>query len=48
MGQANSGVGRLSQGLGSVSTGWEPTVLYLIGAIVVEMIVFHVIGRLLK
>ena len=48
MGQANQGAGLLSQGLGSVTSGWEPTVLYMLGLIVVEMIAFHVVGRLLK
>ncbi len=48
MGQANSGAGMLSQGLGSVTSGWEPLVLYMLGLIVVEMVAFHVIGRLLK
>lgn len=51
MGQANSGAGVLSQGLGSVGSlggGWEPSVLYLLGFVVLEMIAFHVLGRLLK
>ncbi len=51
MGQANSGAGVLSQGLGSVGNlagAWEPSVLYLLGFVLVEMIAFHVIGRLLK
>lgn len=51
MGQANSGAGVLSQGLGSVGNlagGWEPSILYLLGFVVLEMIAFHVLGRLLK
>lgn len=51
MGQANSGVGVLNQGLGSVGQmagAWEPSVLYLIGFVIVEMIAFHVIARVLK
>jgi hypothetical protein len=49
MGQANSGVGTLTQGFGSISVGqWEPSVLYLLGFIVVEMVLFHVLSRLLK
>jgi len=51
MGQANQGAGVLSQGLGgvgSMSGGWEPSVLYLLGFVVVEMIAFHLIGRMLK
>lgn len=51
MGQANSGTGVLSQGLGSVGQmagAWEPSVLYLIGFVIFEMIAFHVISRVLK
>jgi hypothetical protein len=49
MGQADSGVGTLTQGFGSLSAGnWEPSVLYLLGFIVVEMVVFHILGRILK
>ena len=48
MGQANQGTGLLSQGLGSVAGGWEPSVLYLLGLIVAEMVVFHIIGRVLR
>jgi hypothetical protein len=51
MGQANSGAGVLSQGLGSVgdmASAWEPSVLYLLAFVVAEMVVFHVLGRLLK
>ena len=48
MGQANQGTGMLSQGIGSVSAGWEPTVFYLIGLIVAEMVLFHILGRILK
>lgn len=50
MGQANSGSGVLSQGLGSVGSmagAWEPSVLYLIGLIIIEMVIFHIIGRML-
>jgi hypothetical protein len=50
MGQASQGTGMLSQGIGAVSGGgaWEPTILYLFGLIVVEMVAFHVLGRVLK
>lgn len=51
MGQANQGTGVLSQGLGSIGDlagGWEPSVLYLLGFVVLEMIAFHLLGRLLK
>ena len=48
MGQANQGTGLLSQGLGSVTSGWEPTVLYMLFLIISEMIIFHIGGRVLK
>jgi hypothetical protein len=49
MGQADSGVGMLTQGFGNITGGgWEPSVLYLLGFIVVEMVLFHIIGRVLK
>jgi hypothetical protein len=50
MGQASQGTGMLSQGIGAVSGGgsWEPTILYLFGLVVLEMVVFHVLGRVLK
>lgn len=51
MGQANQGAGLLSQGLGpigSMAGGWEPTVLYMFGFIILEMFVFGFIGRMLK
>ena len=51
MGQANSGTGMISQGLGSVgdfASSWVPRVLYLLGFVVLEMIAFHILGRLLK
>ncbi len=50
MGQANQGAGLLGQGIGAIggNGGWEPSVLYLLGLVVIEMIAFHLIGRLLK
>ena len=45
------GTAKLSQGIGSVggmAGDWEPSILYLFGLIIAEMIVFHVIGRVLK
>lgn len=51
MGQANQGTGMLSQGFGSVgnlASSWEPSVLYLLGFVVIEMVAFHILGRLLK
>ena len=51
MGQSSQGTGMLSQGIGAVSGGagsWEPTILYLFGLVVLEMVVFHILGRVLK
>ena len=51
MGQPNQGAGMLSQGLGSVGQmggAWEPSILYLFGFIIVEMVAFHILGRVLK
>ena len=48
MGQANQGTGLLSQGVGGVASGWEPGVLYLLGLVIGEMVVFHILGRILK
>jgi hypothetical protein len=51
MGQSSQGTGMLSQGIGAVTGGggaWEPTILYLFGLVVLEMVVFHVLGRVLK
>jgi len=45
------GTAARSQGIGSI-TGmagdWEPSVLYLIGLIIGEMIFFHILSRMLK
>jgi len=39
----------LTQGFGSVTGGgWEPSVIYLLGFIVLEMVAFHVLSRILK
>lgn len=48
MGMANQGTGTLSQGIGNITSGWEPSILYLLGLVVAEMVAFHVIGRILK
>lgn len=49
MGQSNQGVGMLSQGVGGAMTSaWEPTVFYLLGLVVAEMVLFHILGRVLK
>ena len=51
MGQATQGQGLLPAGIGSVSVAgqaWHPTILYLLGLLIVEMFVFGFIGRILK
>ena len=50
MGQSSQGTGMLSQGIGAVSGqgAWEPTILYLFGLVLLEMVAFHVLGRMLK
>lgn len=46
MAQGNAG---LAQGIGPISVGnWEPSILYLIGLMIGELIFFHVLGRILK
>jgi len=51
MGTSAQGTARLGQGLGSLSSlggAWEPSIVYIFALIVGEMIVFHLIGRMLK
>jgi hypothetical protein len=50
MGQGQQGVGQMSTGTGINLAGssWHPTVLYMLGLIVVEMFVFGWLGRVLK
>jgi hypothetical protein len=49
MGQADAGAGVLNQGFGAPTAGnWHPTVLYMVGLLIAEMIVFGVLGRVLK
>jgi hypothetical protein len=51
MGVSAQGTSRLGQGLGPIggmAGDWEPSVIYLIGLVIGEMIVFHVLSRLLK
>jgi len=49
MGTATQGVGMQSQGTVSVAgTDWHPTILYLLALVVGEMVVFGIIGRILK
>ncbi len=45
---ANQGVGILPAGMNGLAGSGEPSVLYLLGLVVVEMFAFHLIGRLLK
>ena len=55
-GGAGSGQGAMAQGTAGLTTGigpinvgsWEPSVLYLIGLVVGELIFFHLLGRVLK
>lgn len=51
MGVKLQGTAGLSQGIGSIASAggaWEPSILYLFGLIIGEMVVFHLIGRVLK
>lgn len=49
IGMATQGVGMASQGSVQVAgQSWHPTILYLLGLIIVEMVVFGVLGRILK
>ena len=45
------GTTALSQGTGAISIGnteWHPSILYLFALVIGEMVVFHVIGKVLK
>ena len=45
------GTASLGQGIGPIGAmagAWEPSVLYLIGLVIGEMIAFHIIGRVLS
>ena len=43
------GLGMFRQGQGPAdSSGWTPTILYLLGLVVAEMIVVHLISRMLR
>lgn len=51
MGFMAQGTASLGQGLGplgSMAGSWEPGPVYLIGLIIFEMIVFHVLSRVLS
>lgn len=50
MGPKNQGLGMFSQGQGDTAggNGWHPTVIYLLGLIIAEMIVFGFIARALR
>jgi hypothetical protein len=49
MGVATEGVGMASAGTLSVAgSQWHPTIIYLFALLVAEMVVFGVIGRILK
>ena len=48
-GVPTQGVGMASQGTVNVGgQDWHPTILYLIGLVIVEMFVFGFLGRVLK
>lgn len=48
-GMATQGVGMASQGQVKVAgTDWHPTILYLIGLVIVEMIVFGILAKMLR
>jgi hypothetical protein len=51
MGTRMQGTGALGQGIGSIASlggAWEPSIPYLFALAIAEMVVFHVIGRMLK
>jgi hypothetical protein len=49
MGQSNQGTGLLSQGVGGMTGGsWEPSIPFLLGLVLAEMVLFHLLGRVLK
>ena len=48
-GVATQGVGMVSQGQVNVGgTDWHPTILYLLGLTVLEMIVFGILAKMLR
>jgi hypothetical protein len=49
IGMATQGVGMASQGTVPIAgQQWHPTILYLLGLVITEMIVFGILGRYLK
>jgi len=48
MAQGTAGLGQGLGSLGSIAGAWEPSVLYLVGLIIGEMIAFHILGRVLS
>ena len=49
IGVATQGVGMPSQGtIKAAGQTWEPSVLYLLGLVLVEMVVFGWLGRVLR
>jgi hypothetical protein len=51
MGGKQAGAGMLQQGQGFISgmSGqWEPTILYMIAAVVIEMVGFAILGKMLR
>lgn len=51
MGTMAQGTLKLGQGLGSVGQmagDWEPGPIYLLGLLIAEMVIFHILSRVLK
>jgi hypothetical protein len=51
MGQDTAGTSQLARGLGGVTVAgqaWHPTILYLFGLLLAEMVVFGIISNFLK
>jgi len=51
MGTMAQGTASLGQGLGPIGQmagAWEPSVAFLLGLVVAEMIGFHILSRILK
>lgn len=50
MGQANVGAGELAPGtsVNIAGSSWHPTILYLFALIIAEMVIFGLVGRLMR
>jgi hypothetical protein len=48
-GVATQGIGMASQGMvRAAGADWHPTILYLLGLVIAEMVVFGIFGRMLR